>query len=254
VSRPLRLLLLGGSAEAGVIAGRLAGRPEVALVTSLAGVTVRPALPAGAVRIGGFSGADGLAGYLAAERVEAVLDATHPYAARMSAIAAEVCGRLGLKLLVVRRPAWARRPGDRWMEPGSLEEAAAMVGSLGQRAFLAIGRRGLAPFAGLDGMWFLIRCIDPPSPPLPAARHVVLARGPFALEAELDLLREHAVDVMVSKNSGGPAGYAKIAAARRLGLPVVLVRRPPPPPAPCVTTAEEAVAWVRRMAAYPDAP
>jgi precorrin-6A/cobalt-precorrin-6A reductase len=244
---PLRLLVLGGTGEASAIAGRLAGEPGVALVTSLAGRTARPSLPAGAVRVGGFAGPDGLAEYLTVQRVDAVLDATHPFAARMTVTAADVCARLGLPLLALRRPAWVPAPGDRWVEVDSLTEAAAAVGRLGRRAFLALGRQGLAPFAPMDGTWFLIRCIDPPVDPLPAGRLVVLDRGPFSLDAELDLLRGHGVDVVVSKNSGGDAAYAKIAAARALDIPVVMVKRPPPPPGPFVSTVGAAIAWVRHL-------
>jgi precorrin-6A/cobalt-precorrin-6A reductase len=247
---PLRLLVLGGTAEARDVAAHLAGWRGVHVVTSLAGRTARPVLPAGAVRVGGFADAGGLAEYLAAEAVDAVLDATHPYAARMSATASDVCSRLGLPLLVLRRSGWVPQAGDRWAEVDSLAEAAAAVERLGhRRAFLAIGRQGLPAFAPLDGVWFLIRCVDPPAPPLPAAHQVVLDRGPFAFEAEVELLRGHRVEAVVSKNSGGQSGYAKIEAARHLGLPVVMVRRPPAPPGPFVTSVEAALDWVQTLLA-----
>lgn len=242
----MRLLLLGGTGEAAEIAARLAGRPGIEVVTSLAGRTARPVRPPGGLRVGGFSAGGGLAGYLAAERIDAVLDATHPFAGRMKAAAAAACAERGVLHLAVWRPAWERRPDDRWTEVDSLPDAAAAVAGLGRRAFLAVGGGGVAPFAAVEDVWFLVRSIDPPGPPLPPAHEVVLERGPFSEEAEVVLLREHRIDVVVSRNSGGPAAYGKIAAARRLGLPVLLVRRPPPPPV-SVGTVAEAVAWVERL-------
>ena len=243
----MRLLLLGGTAEARELAARLAAEPGLSLVSSLAGRVRDPRLPAGEVRVGGFGGVDGLAGWLRDERAGLVVDATHPYAATMQANAAAACARLGLPRLRLARPGWQERDGDRWRWVGSLGEAAAVLPSLGTRVFLTTGRRGLASFAGLERLWFLIRCVDPPSGPLPPRREVLLARGPYERERERALMERFAVEVLVTKDSGGTLTAGKLAAARGLGLPVVLVRRPPAPPGPSVSGVEEAVRWVRRL-------
>ena len=244
----MKLLLLGGTAEARDLAGRLAGRPDLSLVSSLAGRVRDPRLPAGEVRVGGFGGVPGLVDWLREQRVDLVVDATHPYAATMQANAAAACGRLGLPRLRLARPGWREREGDRWRWAGSLAEAAAVLPSLGTRVFLTTGRQGLAAFAGLDRLWFLIRCVDQPSGPMPARREVLLARGPYQREAERALMERFAVGVLVTKDSGGSLTAGKLDAARDLGLPVVVVRRPAPPTGPSVASVEEATAWVERLA------
>lgn len=238
----MRVLILGGTGEARSLASRLAGRPEFDVVSSLAGRVGDPLLPDGRTRIGGFGGPGGLADWLAAERVGAVIDATHPFAAGMTASAVTAAARVRVPLLVLRRPGWAAGPGDDWRRVPSMAEAAADLP--GERVFLTIGRGGVAAFAGDDRRWFLLRSVDPPEPPLPPRLRVVLARGPFTVDGELELMREHAVDVVVTKDSGGPMTSAKLTAARRLGLPVVMVDRPPVPDAPAVATVDEAVAWL----------
>ena len=245
----MRLLLLGGTAEARELAARLAAGPGLSVVSSLAGRVRDPLLPTGEVRVGGFGGVAGLAGWLQDERVGLVVDATHPYAATMQANAAAACGRLGLPRLRLARPGWRERDGDRWRWVGSLDEAAAALPSLGSRVFLTTGRQGLASFAGLERLWFLIRCVDPPSGPLPPRWEVLLARGPYDREQERVLMERFAVEVLVTKDSGGSLTAGKLAAARDLGLLVVVVRRPPPLPGPWVATVEEAADWVRRLAA-----
>lgn len=245
----MRLLLLGGTAEARELAARLAAEPGLSVVSSLAGRVRDPLLPAGEVRVGGFGGVEGLAGWLRDERVGLVVDATHPYAATMQANAAAACGRLGLPRLRLARPGWRERDGDRWWWVASLDEAAAALPSLGTRVFLTTGRQGLASFAGLDRLWFLIRCVDPPSGPMPARREVLLARGPYDRERERALMERFGVEVLVTKDSGGSLTAGKLAAARDLGLPVVVVRRPPPPLGAAVATVEEAAGWVRQLAA-----
>lgn len=247
----MRLLLLGGTAEARELAARLASEPGLSVVSSLAGRVRDPLLPAGEVRVGGFGGVAGLAGWLQDERVGLVVDATHPYAATMQANAAAACGRLGLPRLRLARPGWRERDGDRWRWVGSLDEAAAALPSLGSRVFLTTGRQGLAPFAGLERLWFLIRCVDPPSGPLPPRREVLLARGPYDREQERALMERFEVEVLVTKDSGGSLTAGKLAAGRDLGLQVVVVRRPPPPPGPSVATVEAAADWVRQLAAAP---
>ena len=246
--RPLRLLILGGTGEAARLAARLAGAEDLAVISSLAGRTTRPRLPDGIVPTGGFGGAAGLAAYLRQEHVDVVVDATHPFATRITAAAVTACQEQAVPLLALRRPPWQPQAGDEWHEVDSLASAAAGLSHRGQRVFLAVGRHEVAPFAPLAGCWFLVRAIEPPVEPLPRAHELVLARGPFTLNAELALLREHQIDVVVSKNSGGTATYAKIAAARHLRLPVVMVRRPPLAGSPTVATVAAAAAWVRQHA------
>jgi precorrin-6A/cobalt-precorrin-6A reductase len=240
----VNVLLLGGTAEARALAARLAGTPGLRVVSSLAGRVRDPALPAGEVRVGGFGGVAGLCGWLERERVDLVVDATHPYAATMQANAAAACQGLGLPRLRLARPGWRARDGDRWQEAGSLAEAAAALPSLGSRAFLTTGRQSLAAFAALDGLWFLIRCVDRPAGPMPRHRQVLLARGPYRREEERALMERFRVEVLVTKDSGGSLTAAKLEAARDLRLPVLMVRRPPPPPGPSVPTVDEAAAWV----------
>ena len=236
-----RVLVLGGTGEARQLATALVAQ-GVDVLTSLAGRVADPALPTGEVRIGGFGGAEGLADWLRASPVRAVVDATHPFAAVMTASAARAADVTGVPLLRLQRPGWSEQPGDDWRWVGSLEEAAGAVAGFA-RVFLTTGRQGLAAFAGLTAHC-LVRSVDPPEPPLPARTTVLLARGPFTVDEELALLREHRVEVVVTKDSGGHLTEAKLTAARRLGLPVVLVRRPPlPPGVPTVATVDEAVTW-----------
>lgn len=241
----LTVLLLGGTGEARRLAALLAReRPDLRVVTSLAGRVARPALPEGEVRIGGFGGPVGLADWLRRERAGAVLDVTHPFAARMSTSAVTACAEVGVPLLAVRRPGWTARPGDDWRRVASLEAAADTVAGLGERVFLSTGRQSLAAFAGLDRHWFLVRSVDPPDPPLPRRLAVVLDRGPFTVDGERDLLRRYDIDVLVTKDSGGTMTAAKLDAARQLGLPVVVVDRPLVPPADTVDGIERVLPWL----------
>jgi precorrin-6A/cobalt-precorrin-6A reductase len=238
-----RVLVLGGTGEARRLATALA-EEGADVLSSLAGRVADPLLPHGEVRIGGFGGAAGLAAWLQTHPVRAIVDATHPFAATMTASAAAAAGVAGVPLLRLQRPGWSPQPGDDWRWVDSLEEAAAAVAGFGS-VFLTTGRKSLAAFAGLTARC-LVRSVDPPEPPLPPCTTVVLARGPFAVEEELALLRQHAVDVVVTKDSGGSMTAAKLTAARELGVPVVLVRRPPlPPGVPVVATVDEALDWVR---------
>lgn len=241
-----RLLILGGTAEAVELA-RAALTLGLDVTSSLAGRTVgRVDLP-GRVRVGGFGGVDGLAAYLHAEGIAVVIDATHPFAATISAHARAACGRLELPRLQLRRPAWAPQPGDRWTVVATLAEAAARLPALGRRAFLTAGSGGLEAFAGCADLWFLARLITAPAA-LPFAGEMIVARGPFTLAGELDLLRRHRIDVLVTKASGGAATVAKLAAARQRGLPVLMVDRPAAEPGPLVTSVAEAVAWLATVA------
>ena len=220
------VLILGGTTEARELAGRLAPLPGLRVVTSLAGRTREPAPLAGEVRTGGFGGADGLAQWLDVHHAAAVIDATHPFARAISTNAATACAESGTPLLSLGRPPHTAGPGDDWHEVSSLQAAAELLPSLGQRAFLTTGRQGLAVFAALDQMWFLIRCASPPAGPLPAARRVILARGPYRADREHLLMRQQRIDVLVTKNSGGAATAGKLTAARHLGLPVIMISRP----------------------------
>ena len=240
-----RVLVLGGTTEALALAELLGGRCVV--VYSLAGRTRAPAWPAGAERrLGGFGGADGLARWLDENAAAAVIDATHPFAARIAANAARAAARTGRPRLKLLRPAWSPRPGDRWLAADDMAAAARLAAEAGTAAFLSVGRQQLAAFAGCRGMRFLARTVDPAAESPLADAVFVADRGPFTAAREETLLRRHGIDVVVSRNAGGDATRAKIEAARRLGLPVVMVARPPPPPGEIAETAERAAAWVEQ--------
>jgi precorrin-6A/cobalt-precorrin-6A reductase len=243
------ILILGGTAEARELAAELDGA-AVPVVSSLAGRVANPRLPAGELRVGGFGGPDGLARWLRDNGAAAVVDATHPFAQRISASATIACARAGIPLLRLERPGWSARPGDRWHRVGDLDAAAELLPSLGRRVLLTTGRQGLAAFAGVAECWFLVRCVDPPQPPLPARHDVLLDRGPYTLVGELALIDRHAIDVVVTKDSGGSLTQAKLDAARRRGLPVIVVERPPRPDVERVATAAEAAAWALAHAGY----
>ncbi len=238
-----RVLVLGGTAEARALADALAGRRGLTVVTSLAGCTTAPLRPAGELRRGGFGGIDGLAAWLSRHAIDAAIDATHPFAARISANAAAACARLGLPRVSLWRPEWERAPGDRWI-PAPDVAAAAQAARRGRRVLLAIGRRNLAPFAACRDCQFVVRVFEDPGAALLPGAEIVVARGPFDEAAETAFLRRSAIDLVVSKNAGGSAGYGKIAAARALGLPVAMIARPPPPDPPRVASAAAAVAWL----------
>ena len=242
-----QVVVLGGTGEARALAAALLAE-GVDVLSSLAGRTADPVLPEGPVRIGGFGGADGLAAWLAEHRPRAVVDATHPFAARITASAATAAAVHGTPLLRLQRPGWTPGPGDDWRYVDSLAAAAEAVAGY-TSVFLTTGRQGVAAFAALPGR-VLVRAVDPPDSPLPAGATLLLDRGPFSVADELALMREHAVDVVVTKDSGGSLTEAKLVAARELRLPVVLVRRPPlPPGVETVATVADALAWVRAQAA-----
>lgn len=242
-----RVLILGGTGEARALARAIDARfgNRLEIVTSLAGRTSAPAPVPGRVRSGGFGGARALAEYLGAESVDLVVDATHPFAAAIAANARAACDASGVPRLVLARPAWRKQPDDQWHAVADMDAAAACLRQFGRRAFLTVGSKGLAAFVRLPGMWFLVRLVEAPNAPLALSAHeLVVARGPFAVDAETDLMRRHRIEVLVTKASGGGATAAKLAAARGLGLPVVMVRRPPPEPGPRVASVEAAVRWI----------
>ena len=241
----MTVLVLGGTAEARELADALAADPGVRVVSALAGRVARPRLPEGEVRIGGFGGPDGLAAWLTEHEVRAVVDATHPFAERISASAAAACERCEVPLLRLERPGWRPRAGDRWRWVADIDEASRTF-EHGARVLLTTGRQGLAAFAHRDDAWFLVRCVDAPQPPLPPRHELLLGRGPYTLEGELALIDTHAIDVVVTKDSGGTHTQAKLDAARERGLPVVIVRRPPRPDVPTLTSVDGALRWARR--------
>ena len=240
-----RILILGGTAEARQLAGRLAGRAGLEITLSLAGRTATPAAQPVPVRVGGFGGADGLAKYLVSERIDALIDATHPYANVISANAVEAARRSGVPLIALRRSPWIAVAGDRWIEVNDVGEAVRAIGQTPRRVFVALGRNELAPFRNAPQHYYLIRSVDPVDPPLPLP-HVgyVTGRGPFGEADDRALMTEHRIDVVVAKNSGGTATYGKIAAARALGIDVVMLRRPAAPDGAAVATIEDAIAWL----------
>jgi precorrin-6A/cobalt-precorrin-6A reductase len=241
------VLILGGTAEARELASRLATRPDLRVISSLAGRVADPVPPAGEVRVGGFGGLDGLAGWLRAQHVAAVVDATHPFAQTISAHAALACAKSQTPLLRLLRPPWTAGPGDDWHEASSLQAAADLLPSAGRRAFLTTGRQGLYVFAALDQTWFLIRCASPPAGPLPAARHVIVTRDPGDAGADRAIMTQYRIDVLVTKNSGGALTAGKLAAAREIGIPVVMIRRPPLADVPGCSSPGDAVSWLLRQ-------
>lgn len=199
-------------------------------MSSLAGRVSDPVLPVGAVRIGGFGGVTGLRTWLVDNRIDLVVDATHPFAATMTAHAARATAQLGLPMIRLSRPGWTAGPDDRWYRVPDAATAARTAAGLGGRILLTIGRQGVGAFAGCTRSWFLIRAIDPPGPELPPHHEILLARGPFTVDEESELLARHRIDVLVTKDSGGAATAAKLTAARAAGIPVVMIDRPAVPP------------------------
>ncbi len=244
-----RILILGGTTEARQLATRLAARRDLAVTLSLAGRTASPAAQPVPVRVGGFGGVEGLAQHLRQERIAALIDATHPYAAVMAANAAGAAAATGVPLLALKRPPWVATEGDCWIEVPGIRAAADALGAASRRVFLALGRKELVPFAAAPQHHYLIRSVDPVDPPLPVphARYLT-ARGPFPEADERALLAAHHIEVMVAKNSGGEATYGKIAAARALGITVILQRRPTLPSGRTVATIEDAAHWIDHLA------
>lgn len=241
------VLILGGTSEARTLAAALADDPSWRVVSSLAGRVSNPTLPAGEVRVGGFGGPEALTEWLRAENVTAVIDATHPFAARISASAAEAAPTAGVPLLMLRRPGWKAGNADRWHRVPTMAAAAEVLAEARGRVLLTTGRGGLEVFAHLPNR-FIIRAVDPPEPPLPPDHVVVLARGPYTVAGERALLSQHHVRTLVTKDSGGEMTAAKLVAARELGVAVVMVDRPPAPDgAFTVADPAGALAWLRQF-------
>ena len=246
----MRILILGGTTEASALAQLMAGDPRFDATLSLAGRTAAPRPQPIATRIGGFGGADGLADFLGEQRIEAVIDATHPYADRMSAHAVAACQRAGVPLASLVRAAWQTEPGDIWQSAPSTQAAVVALGPARRSVFLTVGRQELHLFAAAPQHRYIARLIEAPQQAgLPADLMLLQQRGPFDFEAERSLMCEQGIDVVVSKNSGGSATYPKLAAARALGLPVIMIERPDKPAGHVVTSPKEAVAWLAHEAA-----
>jgi precorrin-6A/cobalt-precorrin-6A reductase len=240
-----KVLILGGTTEARQLAERLAQRTGLDVTLSLAGRTASPVAHAVPIRVGGFGGAEGLADHLAADRVDALIDATHPYANIISENAAAAARETTVPFVALRRPPWSAVADDRWIEVSDARAAADAIGQDSRAVFVTIGRNELAPFASVPRHRYLIRSVDPVDPPLPLPHVIyITARGPFSEADDRALMTRHKIEVVISKNSGGSAAYGKIAAARTLGIEVIMLRRPPAPEAPSVNTVEDALAWL----------
>lgn len=241
----MRILILGGTGEASALARALAGRNDLSVMLSLAGRTAAPKAEPVPTRSGGFGGAEGLAQYLQSEGIDRLIDATHPFAARISANAARAAALAGVPLLAIRRPAWSPEPGDVWTEVAGVPAAAAALGTEPRRVFLTVGRQEAGAFAAAPQHAYWARTVEPLGDVLPVPRLTAIeARGPFDADAEAALMREAGIEIVVSKNSGGAATYGKIAAARALAIPVIMVRRPDKPDVPCVPDAAGALRWL----------
>lgn len=246
------LLILGGTGEARLLAERLCARSSLRVITSLAGRTRTPEALQGEVRVGGFGGAEGLARYLEDEGIDLMVDATHPFAARMARNAAEAASLTGVPLITLMRAAWQPVAGDNWQIAAGMAEAATLLGPEPRRVFLAIGRQEVQMFRTAAQHHYLVRSVEPVEPShLPANAACILARGPFSEDDEITLLADHRIEIVVAKNSGGAATYGKIAAARRLGLPVIMIDRPKPTGAAVVADIEDAMGAINTHLAAP---
>ncbi len=241
----MRVLVLGGTTEASRLARALAERPDIEATLSLAGRTADPAAQPIPTRIGGFGGVEGLVAWLRDHRIDALVDATHPFAARISHNAAAAAAEAAIPIVAYVRPAWSSEPGDDWIDVSDLDEAASALGERPRRVLLTTGRLGLDHFTRAPQHHYLIRTIDHPGdlPGLPD-HELLLDRGPFELDAERELMRRERIDVVVTKNSGGSATAAKLVAARDLHLPVIVVQPPVRPDVPQVHDVEAVFAFL----------
>jgi precorrin-6A/cobalt-precorrin-6A reductase len=240
----MRVLVLGGTAEARALAERL--HPDVDIISSLAGRVPDPALPAGLVRIGGFGGVEGLRDWLVDNDITAVVDATHPFAATMTANAAQACAEVDLPHLVLHRPPWD--PAGATMVRSDTEAAEVVAAMRYSRVFLTTGRSGVAAFSRSDA-WFLIRVVTAPdAAALPANYDLVFSRGPYYFDDECELMRSMNIEVLVTKNSGGPLTESKLDAARDLDIDVIMIDRPAlPARVKVVDSVQEAVYWLKAL-------
>jgi len=243
----MHILILGGTSEASALTNALAARPDIRATLSLAGRTQNPVLPRIECRVGGFGGAGGLAAWMRQHEVTALIDATHPFARIMPFNAVEAAHIANVPLLSLLRPEWQPEAGDNWTQVPDHNEAISILGSAPRRVFLTVGRLEINAYTIAPQHFYVVRSIDPVEPkPLPNAVWL-MARGPFSIDSEGALLKEHNIDAVITKNSGGEATQAKLVAARKLGLPVILIARPPRPDTEHVATAEEAMNWIARI-------
>ncbi len=240
----MQVLILGGTSEATALASALAERSIPALF-SYAGRVATPKPQPLPTRVGGFGGVEGLAAFLADNRITHLVDATHPFAERMSRNAVSAAQRSGIRFIALTRPPWEPMAGDRWQPVASVEAAVTALAGPPERVLLAIGRMHLAAFAAQPQHHYLLRLVDRPEAPPPLPRyHAIIDRGPFTLDGDLALLREHGVERLVCKNSGGEGAVSKLTAARQLGLPVVMIERPALPPRQEVHNVAAVLAWL----------
>jgi len=239
----MRALILGGIADASLLAAEIA-RAGLDAVYSYGGRTRAPADQPLPTRIGGFGGVSGLADYIRGEGITHVIDATHPFAAEMSRNAVEACAETKTPLIALERAPWTKAPGDVWVEVSDVAAAVAALPEAPANVFLAIGRQHIAPFASKPQHAYTLRFVDPPEAPLPFAADVIVSRGPFTLEGELEMMRSRGIDWIVARNSGGDGARAKIDAARMLGLPVIMISRPALPERQRVESVDEVMQWL----------
>ncbi|WP_050421871.1 cobalt-precorrin-6A reductase [Bradyrhizobium tropiciagri] len=240
----IRALILGGTADANLLAAAIA-RAGIDAIYSYGGRTAAPAEQPLPTRIGGFGGISGLADYLRGEGISHVIDATHPFAADMSRNAIAACAQTATPLLALERAPWERTPGDRWIEVADVAAAVAALPERRANVFLAIGRQHIAPFGARPQHAYTLRFVDPPGEtlPLPDA-DVIVSRGPFTLEAEIEMMRARAFEWIVARNSGGTGARAKIDAARTVGLPVIMITRPTLPDRPRAESVSAVMEWL----------
>lgn len=248
--RAVRVLILGGTGEARALAARIADDSRFDAISSLAGRVSDPALPVGEVRIGGFGGVEGLVDYLRAEDIDAIVDATHPFAATISAHAAVAAQQTDLPMIAIRRPGWTASPGDNWDRVPDIKTAARAAAAAAPGCiFVTTGRRDLAAYAADDQHAYLVRTVDPPTGAAPPRMTLLLDRGPFTVPDELSLMRRYDVRMLVTKDSGGAMTSAKLVAARELGVPVVMIDRPPlPRDVDVVDSVDDALRWLSGIA------
>jgi precorrin-6A/cobalt-precorrin-6A reductase len=243
----MKALILGGTSEASALARALADDPRIFATLSYAGRTRAPVAVPIPTRTGGFGGVEGLVSYLRTRGIDRLVDATHPFAGQISRHAAQAAAMTGIRLLAIVRPPWEAAPADRWTVVPDMAAAALVLGPTPRRVFLTVGQQELATFASAPWHDYLIRSVEPPAT-LPARARYIAARGPFAEDAERRLLRSERIELLVTKNSGGGATAAKLAAARALGVRVVMVSRPPAPLVASVPDMAGALAWLRHGA------
>ncbi|MFK4508695.1 cobalt-precorrin-6A reductase [Bradyrhizobium daqingense] len=239
----IRALVLGGTADASLLAAEIA-RAGIEAVYSYGGRTRAPADQPLPTRIGGFGGASGLADYIRREAITHVIDATHPFAAEMSRNAVAACAETGTPLVALERALWTKAPGHDWIEVADVKAAVAALPETSANVFLAIGRQHIAPFASKPQHIYTLRFVDPPEAPLPFAADVIVSRGPFTLDGELEMMRTRGIAWLVARNSGGDGARAKIEAARMLGLPVIMISRPQLPERSRVESVAEIMQWL----------